>query len=114
MEPEAELTDVTDLSAPCPAPYPQPLHRQLPPHAPTEGGEMAAMTASVLAGLGVKTPAPVEAPTEAADEMRAMTSWVLAGWRGAHRGRDAGGAEPGRHYRARRAAGEGTITWTCC
>lgn len=44
---------------------------------------MAAMTASVLAGLGgVKTPPapPVEAPVEAGgDEMRAMTSSVLAG-----------------------------------
>ncbi|WP_421701542.1 LysM peptidoglycan-binding domain-containing protein [Aliiroseovarius sp.] len=84
----ADLTDVTDLSAPMPGATPvspAPASASVPapvaeaPVLPAEGGEMAAMTASVLAGLGVKTAAPVDAAPSAEGDMRAMTSSVLAG-----------------------------------
>ena len=99
VTPAAELTEVTDLSAPMPGatpvapvaartPAPAPSSAPVavapapaPSPAPAEGGEMAAMTASVLAGLGVKTtaPAPVDEAPSAGGDMRAMTSSVLAG-----------------------------------
>lgn len=96
VTPTAELTDVTDMSAPmpaetprepaAPAPAPAPVvaHPAPAPAVPAAEGdnEMAALTAGVLAGLGVKTNA---APTSedplptAEGDMRAMTSSVLAG-----------------------------------
>ena len=86
VTPEAELTDVTDLSAPMPGATPvapaataAPAPVATSPVLPAEGGEMASMTASVLAGLGVKTAAPADAAPATGDDMRAMTSSVLAG-----------------------------------
>lgn len=97
VTPTAELTDVTDMSAPMPAetprepapPAPAPVvARPAPapavPAAPAaEGGnEMAALTAGVLAGLGVKTnvaPTSADPLPTAEGDMRAMTSSVLAG-----------------------------------
>lgn len=79
IAPEAELTDVTDLSAPMPGATPVAPVAAAPSVAQEESSEMAQMTASVLAGLGVSPVAPVEAAPSGADEMRAMTSSVLAG-----------------------------------